>query len=248
MRYLILSDMHGNSDALAAVLRRVRRKRFDAALVLGDLVGYGAAPNQVVDALRRLPWPAYFVRGNHDKVVAGLENGANFNTAALAAARWTAEHLTPSNLRFVRELPRGPRLTDDGVAFCHGSPLDEDHYVFSALDALEIFVHFPGPQVVFFGHTHLPSQLVQSPVDLRATLLRGPSGMVTIEPGHRYLFNPGAVGQPRDRDPRASYMTYDSVARVVRWQRIDYAVERAQERILRARLPRNLAERLAVGV
>lgn len=248
MRYLILSDMHGNSDALAAVLRRVRRKRFDAALVLGDLVGYGAAPNQVVDALRRLPWPAYFVRGNHDKVVAGLENGANFNTAALAAARWTAEHLTPSNLRFVRELPRGPRLTDDGVAFCHGSPLDEDHYVFSALDALEIFVHFPGPQVVFFGHTHLPSQLVQSPVDLRATLLRGPSGMVTIEPGHRYLFNPGAVGQPRDRDPRASYMTYDSVARVVRWQRIDYAVQRAQERILRARLPRNLAERLAVGV
>lgn len=248
MRYLILSDMHGNSDALSAVLRRVRRKRFDAALVLGDLVGYGAAPNQVVDALRRLPWPAFFVRGNHDKVVAGLEDGANFNTAALAAARWTAEHLTPANLRFVRELPRGPRLTDDGVAFCHGSPLDEDHYVFSALDALEIFVHFPVPQVIFFGHTHLPSQLVQSPVDLRATLLRGPSGMVTIEPGYRYLFNPGAVGQPRDRDPRASYMTYDSEARVMRWQRVEYAVERAQERIVRAKLPRNLAERLAVGV
>lgn len=248
MRLLILSDMHGNWDALSAVLRRVRRKRFDAALVLGDLVGYGAAPNQVVDALRNLPWPARFVRGNHDKVVAGLEDGLNFNAAALTAARWTAEHLTQGNLRFVRELPQGPALVGDGVAFCHGSPLDEDHYVFSALDALEIFANFTVPQVTFFGHTHLPSLLEQTPDGLKVTLLRGESGVLQIEEGHRYLLNPGAVGQPRDRDPRACWMTCDTAARIVRWQRLEYPVERAQERIVRAGLPRSLADRLALGV
>ena len=247
MRYLILSDMHGNAEALSAVLRRVRRKRFDTVLVLGDLVGYGAAPNQVVDTIRDLPWPALFVRGNHDKVVAGLDDGTNFNGAALAAARWTAKHLTPANLRFVRELPRGPRVTGDGVAFCHGSPLDEDQYVFSALDALEIFVHFPVPQVTFFGHTHLPSLLVQSATGLHVTLLRGASGTLAVQPGHRYLFNPGAIGQPRDRDPRAAYMTYESETGVLRWYRVEYDVERAQERIRQANLPRNLADRLATG-
>ena len=247
VRYLILSDMHGNSDALSAVLRRVRRKRFDTVLVLGDLVGYGAAPNQVVDLIRRLPWPALFVRGNHDKVVAGLEDGGNFNGAALAAARWTAKHLTPANLRFVRELPRGPRVTSDGVAFCHGSPLDEDQYVFSALDALEIFAHFPLPQVTFFGHTHLPSLLVQSALGLHVTLLRGPSGMLVVQPGVRYLLNPGAIGQPRDRDPRAAYMTFDSQSGVVRWFRVEYDVARAQDRIRQAKLPHSLADRLATG-
>ena len=104
MRYLIVSDMHGNCDAFEAVLRRVRRKRFDGTLVLGDLVGYGAGPNQVVEAVRDLSGAVFQVRGNHDKVVAGIEDGHNFNPAALEAARWTSERLTPANLRLVREL------------------------------------------------------------------------------------------------------------------------------------------------
>ena len=160
MRYLILSDMHGNADAFAAVLRRVRRKRFDAALVLGDLVGYGGGPNQVVEAVRRCPGEVCTVRGNHDKVVAGLEDGANFNHAALPAAKWTAERLTAANLRYVRELPQGPaRGRATGVAICHGSPLDEDAYLFSAFDAFEIFTAHPA-RLTFFGHTHIPSLFV----------------------------------------------------------------------------------------
>jgi predicted phosphodiesterase len=249
MRYLILSDMHGNWDAFEAVLRRARRKRFDAALVLGDLVGYGAAPNQVVEAVRGLAPRLFAVRGNHDKVVAGVDNGASFNQAALQAARWTSERLTPANLRFVRDLPRGPRRVEDEVAICHGSPLDEDTYVFSDLDALEIFSGYSAP-VTFFGHTHIPSLFSLEGRRLGVRRLGKPgldTGTVHLHPEGRYLVNPGSIGQPRDRDPRAAYMTYDSVRRVVRWYRIPYAVERAQIRIRRAGLPTLLADRLAVG-
>ncbi len=156
MRYLIVSDMHGNCDAFDAVLRRLRRKRFDCSLVLGDLVGYGAGPNQVVEAVRELTGDVLEVRGNHDKVVAGVEDGANFNPAALHAARWTTERLTTANLRAVRELPQGPLRIAEEVAICHGSPLDEDAYVFSDFDAYQIFSSYDAT-VTFFGHTHIPS-------------------------------------------------------------------------------------------
>jgi predicted phosphodiesterase len=247
LRYLILSDMHGNCDALEAVLRRVRRKRIDRTLVLGDLVGYGGGPNQVVEAVRHLPGEVFQVRGNHDKVVAGVEDGSNFNAAALEAARWTAERLTVANLRAVRDLPRGPMMVDDDVAICHGSPLDEDAYVFSDFDAYQIFASHGAP-VTFFGHTHIPSLFLKHPGGIEVALLRGESGTIRIEPGFQYLLNPGSVGQPRDRDPRASFMTYDSERRLVRWQRAEYPIGKAQERILKAGLPRVLADRLAAGV
>jgi len=247
MQFLILSDMHGNNDAMSAVLRRVRRKRFDAILVLGDLVGYGAGPNQVVEAIRELPGPVFKIRGNHDKVVAGIEDGGNFNHAALEAARWTADHLTASNLRYIRELEQGPLGLDEGFSICHGSPLDEDQYVLSIFDAWEIFMRSSG-DLVFFGHTHIPSMFVARGNETQVVLLRGPSGSLKLEEGCRYLINPGSVGQPRDRDPRAAYMTYDSRRRVVRWYRMDYPIERAQQRILRAGLPRALADRLSLGL
>ena len=247
MQYLILSDMHGNSDALSAVLRRVRRKRFDASLVLGDLVGYGAGPNQVVEAIRGLAGQVWTIRGNHDKVVAGLDDGVNFNQPALLAARWTSDHLTPTNFRFVRELPEGPTVLPDGFSICHGSPLDEDQYVLSIFDAWEIFSKYDA-DLVFFGHTHVPSLFMARGSETRVALLRGASGTIQLESGSRYLVNPGSIGQPRDRDPRASYMTFDSARRIVRWHRVDYPVERAQQRILKADLPRLLADRLALGV
>lgn len=247
MRFLILSDMHGNSDAFEAVLRRVRRKRFDAVLVLGDLVGYGGGPNQVVDAVRDLPGTVYSVRGNHDKVVSGVEGGENFNAAALVAARWTSERLTPANLRFVRDLPRGPLAVPDGPSLCHGSPLDEDTYVFSAFEAFEIFSAHSA-RLTFFGHTHVPSLFAQRGENVRVALLRGSEGSLALEPGTRYLLNPGSIGQPRDRDPRAAFMTYDSGTETVRWFRVDYAIARAQRRIIKAGLPRALADRLAYGM
>ena len=247
MRYLIVSDMHGNCDAFDAVLRKLRRKRFERSLVLGDLVGYGAGPNQIVEAVRQLPGEILQVRGNHDKVVAQIEDGHNFNPAALQAARWTTDRLTPANLRTVRELPKGPLQVDEQVAICHGSPLDEDMYVFSDFDAYQIFSAHSSP-VTFFGHTHIPSLFVKHPGGIDVALLRGETGTIRIAPEFQYLINPGSIGQPRDRDPRASFMTYDSDRRIVRWQRVDYPIPRAQDRILKAGLPKVLADRLAVGI
>jgi predicted phosphodiesterase len=246
MRYLILSDMHANWDAFEVVLRRARRKRIDAVLVLGDLVGYGAAPNQVVEAVRRLAPRLHVVRGNHDKVAAGIDSGSNFNQTALAAAHWTSDRLTGANLRYVRELPEGPLEVTAGLAICHGSPLDEDTYVFTDGDAFEIFSAFPVP-LTFFGHTHIPSIFSLVGRRLDVTALRGTAGRIVLDPRGRYLINPGSIGQPRDRDPRASYMTYDSERRVVRWYRVTYPIPEAQRRIVKAGLPQPLADRLAVG-
>src|SRR6266568_4215946 len=112
MRFLILSDIHSNAEALAAVLARVRRKRFDRVLILGDFVGYGANPNHVIDRIRRLRGETIAIRGNHDKVVCGLDSGDLFNPVALSAARWTAEKLTPRNRKFLESLPLGPLQID----------------------------------------------------------------------------------------------------------------------------------------
>lgn len=247
MKYLVLSDMHGNEAALRAVLRRVRRKRFDATLVLGDLVGYGAAPNQVVELVRELPGRVFAVRGNHDKVAVRIDSGESFNQVARLAAHWTADRLTPANARAVRELPRGPMEVADGLAICHGAPTDEDRYLFSDRDAAEVFVQWDVP-LTFFGHTHVTSVFSLEGRAVRVRQLAGETGELAIDPAHRYLVNPGSIGQPRDGDPRASYMIYDSDRRVVRWYRLEYPVEQARQRILRAGLPEVLANRLAVGM
>ena len=138
MRYLLLSDIHSNDDALAAVLARARRRGFDRVVILGDFVGYGAEPNAVLDRLRRVRKEKIVIRGNHDKVVCGLDDGELFNPVALQAARWTEKALTPRNREFLEELPLGPRAVDGAFAICHGSPRDEDAYIFSDRDALEL--------------------------------------------------------------------------------------------------------------
>ena len=239
--------MHGNWDAFQTVLEHVRESYFDVVLMLGDVVGYGAAPNEVVEAVRGLPGKVFAIRGNHDKVVAGIDDGSNFNFAALAAARWTSEQLTSENLRFVRELPQGPVEVTPEVAICHGSPLDEDAYVFSNYDAYEVFQRYDA-WLTFFGHTHIPSLFTLGPNGVEVGVLRGERGIIRLDPEVRYLVNPGSIGQPRDRDPRASFLTYDSDLQEIHWQRLDYPIQAAQERILKADLPRVLAERLLVGV
>jgi len=247
LRYLILSDIHGNWDALAAVQRHLRQKECDTVLVLGDLVGYGADPDRVVSAVRRLPEPVYTVRGNHDRVVADLSLAAGFNEAAQSAARWTAEHIEESNLRYLGRLPRGPIQVAPDIAICHGSPVDEDDYLLSAGGAAEAFAGHAVP-ITFFGHTHIPSAftLVSNGGGVDGT--RVGEGAMELDPERRYLLNPGSVGQPRDRDPRASCMTYDDQSREACWYRVEYPVRSAQKRIVAAGLPPILAERLALGV
>src|SRR6476469_2008901 len=122
MRYLLLSDIHSNDEALAAVLSRARRRTFDRVVILGDFVGYGAEPNAVLDRLRRIRKLKFVIRGNHDKVVCGLDEGELFNPVALQAARWTEGELTPVNRKFLEALPLGPRGVDGVFEICHGSP------------------------------------------------------------------------------------------------------------------------------
>jgi len=135
VRYLILSDIHSNDEALSAVLARVRRKKFQKVVLLGDFVGYGANPNQVIDRIKKIKGQKIAIRGNHDKVVVGADSGDLFNSIALHAARWTEERLTPPNRRYLEALPIGPAIVDRDFAVCHGSPLEEDAYIFSDIDA-----------------------------------------------------------------------------------------------------------------
>jgi len=245
MRYLILSDIHSNREALAAVLNRVRRKRWDKAIVLGDVVGYGANPNEAVDAVRSLR-PLVAIRGNHDKVCSGVEDGEMFNRVALQAAVWTREHLTPSNLHWLRSLPEGPVVVDGAFAIAHGTPIDEDAYIFGEIEALNVFRQTAFP-LCFFGHSHFPVIFGLSPDAIQTVLTEPPSFRFRLEPGMRYLVNPGSIGQPRDGIPLASFAMFDSDTRTVAIHRVRYPLERAQRKILGAGLPRPLADRLSLG-
>lgn len=250
MRLLIISDVHGNLEALEAVLAAA--PDCDGVANLGDNVGYGACPNEVVERVRTLG--DIFVRGNHDRACSGLSDLSDFNPTAALAARWTQLALTDENRRWVAELPRGP-VTDatwTGIQFVHGSPFDEDEYLLSEPIVERLLETSPVP-VTFFGHTH-----VQIGWELRHgeisdfRLDRGhrdePQQMkVTLDAEARYFINPGSVGQPRDGDPRAGFATYDSAERSMTLYRVPYQLEQAQQRIIHAGLPVRLASRLAEG-
>ena len=252
MRYLILSDLHGNAEAFTAVLQRLKRKRFDRVICLGDFVGYGADPNKVVDQFRTLRFPTVAIRGNHDKVAAGLEEGKTFNATALEAARWTQERLSKENADFLRRLPVGPAIVDESFMVCHGSPLDEDSYIFSDADASLNFMVVeriaPGTQLCFFGHSHIPSIFTLAGERIRVEAVRKARTKLVLEKGKHYLVNPGSVGQPRDRNPKASYAIYDSKEETVLFDRVPFDVGRTRSKILRAGLPQLLGDRLAFGL
>jgi predicted phosphodiesterase len=245
MKYLILSDIHSNKEALSAILTFVRRKPWDKAVFLGDLVGYGANPNQVIDMLRRLK-PLAAVRGNHDKVCAGIEDGELFNRIALEAAMWTRKKLTRSNLRWLKSLPEGPHVVDGRFAISHGTPIDEDAYIFGEIEALNVFRHTEFP-ICFFGHSHFPVVFALSPDAITTILTVAPTFRLKLNEGVRYLVNPGSVGQPRDGNPLASFALYDSDSRMLTIHRIAYRLASTQAKILKAGLPRPLADRLAIG-
>jgi predicted phosphodiesterase len=245
MRYLILSDIHANREALSAVLTRVRRKRWDKAVFLGDLVGYGAHPNQTVEMVRSLK-PLVAIRGNHDKVCSGIEDGEMFNRVALQAALWTRHRLTMQNLRWLYRLPEGPAMVDGTFAIAHGTPIDEDAYIFGEIEALNVFRQTTFP-LCFFGHSHFPVVFGLSPDAIHTVLTTGSAFRFHLEPGMRYLVNPGSIGQPRDGNPQASFAMLDTDTRTVTIYRVPYRIERAQQRILEEGLPRPLADRLALG-
>jgi predicted phosphodiesterase len=246
MRYLILSDIHGNIEALDTVLAAVDPTSYDATLVLGDLVGYGADPNAVIDRVRGLA-PRTTIRGNHDKVAAGVEDAEGFNTIARSAVSWTQLELSQENTAYLAALQQGPQVVDELIEICHGTPYDEDAYVFDELDALRALESATRP-VCLFGHTHIPVVFTRSREGLEVDTPDGePVWPVTIVDDRRYLINPGSVGQPRDGDPRAAFALVDTTARRVDLRRIAYPIQATQQKVIRAGLPDVLARRLAVG-
>jgi diadenosine tetraphosphatase ApaH/serine/threonine PP2A family protein phosphatase len=235
MRYLVISDIHANLEAFETVLAEAKPLNYDKVLLLGDLVGYGGDPNAICD------------RGNHDKVGSGVESPEGFNAVARNAIKWTYETLTKENREWLAALPAGPMIVDDLIEICHGTPFDEDAYVFDDLDALRA-MHSARRPLCLFGHTH---------VQVGHYLSRDQFGLATqddarpftikLEESNRYLVNPGSVGQPRDGDPRAGFGIVDTTAMEMTIYRVEYPISKAQARILEEGLPDVLAQRLALG-
>ena len=227
-------------------LADARRRGFDETLVLGDIVGYGADPNAVVARVQELK-PRAIVRGNHDKVACGLEQADGFNAVARAAAEWTFEVLEPEHRAWLASLPKGPLVVDDLVEICHGSPIDEDLYIFDETDALRALKGM-SRQLCLFGHTHFPITFQLAGGELQAM---GPTAeaeaILELRTDVLYLVNPGAVGQPRDGDARAAYAIVDVTRKRVELVRLEYPIEEAQAKVVEAGLPPVLAKRLAVG-
>jgi len=250
MRILVISDIHGNLDALEACIAAAGS--FDEVVNLGDIVGYGASPNEVIDRSRGLG--RYFVRGNHDKASSGLMDLKDFNPIAGLAALWTRDQLTPDNLTWLRSLPQGPVQIPEvpDVQFVHGSPMDEDEYVVTLHDAIGPLSARP-VLVTFFGHTHLQGAFSFKTAAGDAyrpaykTVGQSEDSKFLLKRDVRYLINPGSVGQPRDGDWRAAFAIFDTEKWTVTFQRAPYNLKNAQDRIFAANLPQRLATRLAAG-
>ena len=250
MRILILSDIHANLEALEACLEAA--PQYDRVFNLGDIVGYGASPNEVTERSRELA--KIFVRGNHDKACTGLESIEGFNPVAAFAAIWTNKRLTAENMDFLKALPKGPISPLEGVQCVHGSARDEDEYVVVAREAYPLLEETK-MRLTFFGHTHIQCGFA---VDEREALFHILVPRYKSKKGHdrekihlkktaKYLINPGSVGQPRDNDPRAAFAFYDTHEESVTFHRVPYDIAKAQRKILAAGLPERLATRLAEG-
>ena len=245
MRYLVLSDIHGNWEGLEAVLKHADGL-YDEILCGGDLVGYCADPNPVVDWIRSNV--KVVIRGNHDKVCAGVESFEWFNPMAQAAALWTQQQLTDESLEYLRNLPKGPARIA-GFQLLHGSPADEDEYLINSSDIAQITAYVDCP-LSFFGHTHMQGGFFWGPNGVHR-INKTPDDceqwIVEVDDDTFYLANPGSVGQPRDNDPRAAYLIYDDAERALAYRRTPYDIRTAQEKIRRAGLPDLLARRLDRG-
>jgi diadenosine tetraphosphatase ApaH/serine/threonine PP2A family protein phosphatase len=248
MRALVVSDIHGNLQALEAVLAAVGT--VDQLWNLGDTVGYGANPNEVIELIR--PLALVNVRGNHDRVCCGLTSSQGFNPVAAEAANWTRHELTKENLEWLRHMPKGPVQAAERAMCAHGSPLHEDHYIVSMRDAWTPLQRMQ-TEITFFGHTHVQGGFSQREAEWEEERPeyeeRDAAEHVTIDVpvGTRHLINPGSVGQPRDNDWRAAFAIYDDAVEEVMFFRIPYDVETAQAAIRAAKLPERLAARLGLG-
>ncbi|MDD5311987.1 MAG: metallophosphoesterase family protein [Dehalococcoidia bacterium] len=244
MKYLVVADIHSNLEAFQAVLDDVNENYggFDHIWCLGDIVGYGPSPSQCIKLLHEFDYTC--VCGNHDQAAVGKLDTSDFNADAASANEWTARQLSEDERQFLLDLPEV--VIEGEFTIVHGSPRAPVwEYITSALSAAESFRHFD-TKYCLVGHTHVPFVFEQDEVSVNEGYLG--SGDMLVLGGNRLIINPGGVGQPRDRDPRASYAVYDSEKNIVYHYRVSYDVSATQEKMEEAGLPGFLISRLGWGV
>ncbi len=245
MRFGIFSDVHANIEALSAVMEALSHERIDRYYCLGDVVGYGASPNECADIVRRVA--EVTILGNHDAAVAGRMDYSYYYEAARQALDTHANQLTPDNMAWLKSLPYKHELNDVGLHLCHGSPLriEEFEYIFAPEQARECLAmwHDLG-DLTLIGHSHLCKVFA-----LRAGEVEElPPRRFTLRKGWKYIVSVGSVGQPRDYDNRASYTIFDTDKREFEFKRVEYDIESAASKIFAGNLERNFGHRLFIGV
>lgn len=244
MRYGILSDIHGNLEALDAVLEAMSGERIGRYLCLGDTVGYGASPNASIDRISGLTTDV--IAGNHDHAAIGRLDISSFNPYAAEAALWTRRQLTPAGRRYLGALPYTWR--NDDIFLVHASPANPEDWIYltTPWQADEAFDAMPVDMALCaLGHTHTPAIFEKRTAEDRSRQI--PPTALELASECRYIVNVGSVGQPRDGDPRAAYCVYDKEMKKIEIKRVPYDMESAQRKIRKAGLPDMLAERLAFG-
>jgi diadenosine tetraphosphatase ApaH/serine/threonine PP2A family protein phosphatase len=240
LRYAIFGDIHANLEALTAVMDFCKKQNIDRYLCLGDIVGYGANPDECCDMVRKLGIPV--VAGNHDWAVCGKLSIEFFNTYAKQAVYWTREQLSEENMNFLRELPLVNEINED-VTLVHGSLNFPDlfDYIQTSQDA-RLSLDKLKTRVCFLGHSHVPVTFFSGPM-----VSYSMSYEINLKGFEKVLCNVGSVGQPRDENPKSSFAIYDSEKEQVKIHRVEYDIEGAGRKILDAGLPEILAERLKYG-
>ena len=244
MRIAVFSDVHANLEALQAFLEDIVVHRVDSLMCLGDLVGYGADPNACIETLRAMP-DIHFIMGNHDH--AAVSSSYSMGGDARLAIQWTRKSLSEENAEFLRNLEACRKWRD--VLFCHANPYRplEWYYVEEREYITRSFARSKA-KILFIGHTHVAMAITRK--NFFCVYIRNPQGEAVVPAAelNRQIFNCGSIGQPRDGDPRASYLIYDSDRQIIEFRRVRYDVDRAAAKIIAAGLPESLANRLAKGL
>jgi predicted phosphodiesterase len=245
MRLGIFSDVHANYEALSAVMEAYRDEKIDVFYCLGDTVGYGGSPNECADLVRDVAKTT--ILGNHDAAVSGRMDYSYYYEAARHALDVHAALVSSDNMDWLKNLPYQVRLEEQNVLLCHGSPvrLEEFEYIFAPEQARECLpIYEKLGHLTLIGHSHLCKVFALT----RTSVEELPSSDFELEEDKKYIVSVGSVGQPRDFDNRASFVVYDSDTKRFEFKRIEYDIELAADKVLRARLERNFAHRLFIGV
>ncbi len=239
MKYAIIADIHSNLEAFQVVLHDIEKQKCTHVACLGDVVGYNANPKECLDTVRAMNIPC--VKGNHDEFCSSDTPMEGFSPHAAEAGNWTRGKLTEDDRKWLRELKFLRLVSNFTIVHATLDAPQRWGYVFDKLAAAASFTYQNTP-ICFFGHTHVPVAFI------RDSVVRGDSySKFRVQPGRKYFINVGAVGQPRDNNPKAAYVIYDMDEGSIELRRLEYDIAAAQKKILEAGLPARLAERLALG-